>query len=254
MKKRISYLAVGLMAGLSPLLSSPASAVTVDLTTAGASGTANGARFVQIAPGPTGTGYIDPFVRVQASPVEEGYNSSTRPVMPDVNTDHNYTHDLRLGDVPVVSLDSGNYYQFMLDINEPNGQNERWLSLHEIEIYLSSSPLANASTYAALTSSAVKAWDLDGAGDSVVELNYNLNHGSGSGDMFMYIPVDTLGRDGSQYLTLYSAFGNPNTSADGFEEWCVIKGPSTVPDASSSVMLLGMVLLGLHGLRRKFRA
>ena len=244
------------MLGLSPLLLTVASAKSLDLTAAGNDGTVNGAYFIQIDPQSTGTGVIDPFVRIQSNGDEEGYNADVRPVMPDVHTDPNFTHDLLLGDVPVVNLGGTEYYQFLLDINEPNGHNQALLSLHEIEIYLTGTALSSAATYGDLTSSAAKVWDLDMGpdGDSVIELDFSLNHGSGSGDMFMYVPVATLGTDGSQYLYLYSAFGNPNSSADGFEEWAILEGDTpSVPDASSALMLLGVAVIGLEGLRRKFR-
>ena len=259
MKTITKHLMAGLMLGLTPLLITNASATSLDLTVAGNDGFVNGAYFIQIDPQSTGTGVIDPFVRIQNTGTEEGYNASVRPVMPHVKTDPNYTHDLQLGDVPIVNVGGTDYYQFLLDINEPTGRSQRTLSLHEIEIYLSASALSSAATYADLTSSATKVWDLDGGaadGDSVIELDYQLNHGSGSGDMFMYIPVATLGTDGSQFLTLYSAFGNANESADGFEEWAILRAetPPSVPDASSAIILLGVAMVGLEGLRRKFRA
>lgn len=251
------FIKAGLAVAVSQLCVGSLLAISVDLTTAGASGTANGALFVQIDPQSTGTGVIDPFLRIQNDGTEEGFNASVRPVMPDVKTDPNFTHDLQLGDVPVVNVGGTDYYQFLLDINEPTGRNQRTLSLHEIELYLTASALGSASSYGDLPQGN-KVWDLDvGAdGDSVIEMDYSLNHGSGSGDMFMYIPVAVLGVDGSQYLTLYSAFGDANTSADGFEEWAVLRAPEppSVPDASSAMMLLSVALLGLEGLRRKFRA
>ena len=246
---------IGLAVAAGYMFTSSAMAKSVDLTTVGAVGNANGATFVQIDPQSTGTGVIDPFVRIQNKGTEEGFNASVRPVMPDVLTDPNFTHDLLLGDVPVVNLGGVDNYQFLLDINEPNARNQRSLSLHEIEIYLSASALASASSYSDLAG-LTKAWDLDMGpdGDSVVELDYSLNHGSGSGDMFLYVPVGVLGVDGSQFVTLYSAFGDANTSADGFEEWAVLKEPgNNVPDASSAMMLLGLALFGLEGLRRKFK-
>ena len=48
-------------------IASPAIATTLDLTTEGSSGTINGALFQQTDPIPTGTGFIDSFVRMQTN-------------------------------------------------------------------------------------------------------------------------------------------------------------------------------------------
>src|SRR3989442_1746946 len=74
-------------------IAGPAVATTVDLTTAGSSGTLNGALFQQTDPIPTGTGVIDSFVRVSAAnqDIEQGYNTDGRPVAYDEITDPNFT-------------------------------------------------------------------------------------------------------------------------------------------------------------------
>ena len=51
-------------------------ATVVDLTGSNDSGTINGAQFVFTTPQPTGTGVIQPFLRLENSPVEQGYNTS----------------------------------------------------------------------------------------------------------------------------------------------------------------------------------
>lgn len=62
-----------------------ARATVVDLTGNNNSGTANGAEFDYPPAQPTGTGVIEPFLRLQADPTEQGYNtpgehrSTTRP-------------------------------------------------------------------------------------------------------------------------------------------------------------------------------
>ena len=236
-----------------------ASAKTVDLTTAGSSGTANGGFFQQINPQSTGTGVIDPFLRIQANGTEQGFNNNVDVFTLDdvAKGGQTFNHDIQLSSVPIVvnptGAPAGSYYQFLLDINEPNGASQALLSLHELEIWLKDSPITSLSdpgVYSDLTGSgAVLSWDLDSGppnsdGDSVIELNYNLNAGSGAGDMFAYIPVSALGTDGSKYVYLYSAFGNPNASGDGFEEWSVLTAtPIPLPAAA----WMGMALLGGTG-------
>ena len=83
---------------------------------------------------------------------------------------------------------------------------------------------------------------------------FDANHGSGSGDLYVDIPLSALQTSG-QYLVLYSEFGdgtNPNyINNDGFEEWAVMTGPQNVPDGASTMLLLGSALSGFALLRRK---
>jgi VPDSG-CTERM motif len=240
-------LAIGLWGGAQ-------AATIVDLTTPGASGHANGAFFQQISSQSTGTGVIDPFLRIQANGTEQGFNNSVDQFTLDdvAKGGQNYNHDLRLSNVPVVGINGVNYYQFLLDINQ-NGQSESLLSLFDMQIWLRGSPITDLShprgTYGDLTGSgAALAWDLVG---NIVELKADLNPGSGAGDMFAYIPQSVLGT-GNEYVYLYSAFGDPNRSNDGFEEWSILKGGSSVPDGGLTVALLGSALMGLGMLRKRF--
>ena len=57
-------------------LAATARATVVDLTGNNNSGTANGAEFDYTPAQPTGTGVIEPFLRLQADPTEQGYNTS----------------------------------------------------------------------------------------------------------------------------------------------------------------------------------
>lgn len=253
-----------LAVGIATLALGPrASAVIVDLTTAGSSGSANGAFFQQITPQSTGTGVIDPFLRIQANGTEHGFNNNVNKFTLDdvAKGGQTYNHDIQLSHVPVVTLGGKAYYQFLLDINQ-NSANSippgNLLSMHEMEIWLKSTPITTLSNpkgvYSDLSGSgAVKSYDLDlGAdGDSVVELNYDLNPGSGAGDMFAYVPVSALGGDLTQYVYLYSAFGNPNSSNDGFEEWATLQAGGSVPDGGSTVMLLGCAFAGIGLIRNK---
>lgn len=229
-------------------------AVSVDLTTSGASGSANGAFFQQIDNGSTGTGVIDPFVRLQQNGFETGYNTSLSDPMPDVKTGI-HTHDILLSSIPVVTIGLVNYYQFLLDLNESKGGNAELLSLYQLQIFVKSGALTEANDYLDLTSGATKVWDLDIGldGDSIVELNAELNPGSGYGDMFAYIPVSAVGTDLTKNLYLYSAFGVPQTSEATFEEWAVLEKTTTpprVPDGGTTLFSLGLALLGLGSMRK----
>lgn len=230
---------------------------TIDLTSAGASGYANGGFFQQISPQSTGTGVIDSFLRIQANGTEQGFNNSVSEfTLDDVAKGGSpFNHDIRLSGVPLVNINGQNYYQFLLDINQSGseGHGSDLLSMYAMQIWLRGSPITTLShprgTYADLTGSgATLAWTL---GDSTVEMDARLNPGSGAGDMFAYIPQSILGT-GDQYVYLYSAFGIPHESNDGYEEWAVLKGGSTVPDGGLTIILLGSALTGLGMLRKRF--
>src|SRR5437588_8671748 len=55
-------------------ITASARAAVVDLGTSG-SGEVNGAQFNVVGPQPTGTGVFDPFLTVQNTPWEQGYNA-----------------------------------------------------------------------------------------------------------------------------------------------------------------------------------
>lgn len=160
-----------------------ATADTLDLTTAGTSGFLNGALFRQTSPQPTGVGTIQSFLRLQNNGVEQGYNTSARPIESgyDTKTDPNFTRDRRLDQIPIVTIDGVAYREFLLDINENTGSNQELLSLDRLQIFQSNA--GNVNQYANL---GTKVYDL-GSGNTIV-LNYALNAGSGLGDMFAYIP------------------------------------------------------------------
>ena len=208
--------------------------IDLDLTTAGSSGTINGAQFFQANPQPTGSGVIHSFVRIGSNQdVEQGYNTDGRPTAFDEKSSATFTHSLQLGEVPTITLNGTPYKQFLLDINQTHSN--PLLSLDALQIFLGTS---GSLTTTNLTLLGTKVYDLDTAtSNNTIELNYALNSGSGSGDMFAFIPETVFaGHASTEFLTLYSSFGIPNSNNDGYEEWSVV------------VPVPGAVLLGLLGL------
>lgn len=230
-----------------------------DLTNGG-SVTINNADFVTVDQQPTGSGVIHSFVRVSAANqgVVEGYNTDGRPLQFDENNSHTFTRSQRLDDLQVVTRNGQQYYQFLLDINQESAR--PLLTLNELEIYLGNAPdllsyspnRSGGGTGFGPNSSFV--YDLDQGTDNAIDLNYNLNSGSGSGDMWAYIPKANFdaahASTNNDFVYLYSKFGIPHANNDGYEEWAGVEGPNNnVPEPSP--LLAGLLaLMALLDLRR----
>ena len=232
----------------------------LDLTELGVGGWIDDAYFLQIDHSSTGTGVIESFVRMQGKGFENGYNTDGTP---EFDTKGGlWTHSLQLGDVPIVELGGINYREFLLDINQAKNVNPSLLSLDTIEIYLDG--VGNNDIYADGLGTLV--YDMDAGPDQWILLDYALNAGSGSGDMFAYIPDSVFGdADAEEYVYLYSEFGGSgnefypiagNLANAGFEEWAVrmiASTPQGAPVPVPAAVLLGMLGLGAMGLKlRKF--
>lgn len=256
---------------------------TIDLTTKGASGNSGPGIFQEFAFQPTGTGVFDPFVRIQQTGTEAGYNTDGRPVEFETKDANQWTHSLALASLGVVTRDGVDYFMFRLDINEmanEESQNKptgRHLSMNDFVIYLGNAPdllgFNQGNLNAPFGGNAVLVYNIDTAdarGDATVELNdKNSNgsngHGPGSGDsdMDVFIPVSLFQGKGDpfQWVYLYSKFGVPHPSDDGFEEWSAFLGqgptpppppPPVIPAPASAVLLLtGLPGLTLAWIRRR---
>ena len=223
---------------LSAVFTSHAEATTIDLTTAGASGTLNGAIYTQGSV-VSGTGVFPSFVQIQPqtgnTTTEKAYNTTVNNVLNNGPADpHN--HEVRLSAVPIINVSGTNYYSFLLDINESSGQGhagEQFLSLDRIQLYTSTAANLSTTTFDAsglLPGLGTLRYD-SGLGNEAL-LDYSLGSGSGKSDLELLVPVsDFAGALGSNYLYLYSAFGALGTvngrnygASAGFEEWALGRG------------------------------
>jgi hypothetical protein len=210
-------------------------ATMIDLTTAGASGTVNGAIFRQINPDTAaGSGVFDSFVRIQNKGIEHGYN--TDGIVEYDTKVGSWTRSLLLSSVPIVIIDSISYREFCLDINQ-NGN--VLLSLDELKIHLAGA--CNLTGYP--TGFGPVVYDLDGGEDSWVKMDYTLNAGSGKGDIVVLVPTSVFSGSG-QYVYLYSKLGVNLIADDGFEEWGVGNTGPITPEPST-IALLGIGALVL---------
>src|SRR5262249_22318409 len=158
------------------------------------------------------------FVRINppGDPAFEfGYNTSGRPVQYGENNSPTFTKDLPLSAIPIVNIGGVNYRQFLLDINQTNsGTTDHLLSLNEVQIFQGNTanmlgatgPNANGVGQVSFGKQATLIYDLQGlargaATSTTITMDYALNTGSGSGDIYAYIP-DSLFDPTKMFVTL----------------------------------------------------
>jgi len=232
---RVSSLSALLIAVASLLLATGAHATVVDLTANGSSGTINGALFFQTDQQPAGTGFIDSFLRVQASPTEQGYNTDGGFPFDDKNP-HNFQHSVLLSSLMQFNLNGTEYFKFMLDANQSGATNHTF-TMTQLQFYT-----ANSGSLLPMS------LNPDGT-INLGHLAYNMNPGggttnsvittatgSGKFDAIVYVPVSLFNLS-DKYVYLYFA-GQGN---GGFEEWTAATGVNPIPEASTFFPIIGLL-------------
>jgi hypothetical protein len=234
----------------SAALTSAANAAVLDLGSSG-SGTLGGAVFSTTDIQPTGTGVFDPFLTVQNSPWEQGYNGTNGNF--DTKRVPQWNHEITLGDLRATTINGNNYYGFVVDINEPNGGSKSMISLDALQLFVS--PTIQNSTSVDSSgffngSLGTKVFDL---GANQVRYNDH-QHGSGSGDVNIFIPVaDFAGFKSTDYVYMFQRWGNTDTTEGGFEETAIRQGFVPVPEMGTLFPIVGLMtaVLSTHVLRRR---
>ena len=219
-------------AAVAIFFSSSAQATIVDLIN-GDSGTINGAIFEFTTP-PSGTGNIDPFLRVQADGTEQGYNTSNASPPFDAKSGA-FTHDVTFADLMTTEVTIGgqNYFKILLGINQD--KNSPFLSLDQLQIYTGPTGSLNTTNLSLLGTLRYTF----SAGDAVL-LDASRNAGNGFGDMFAFIPVSAFaGTALTDFVYLYCHFGTTDASNGGFEEFALVVNP--IPEASTFFPIVGLL-------------
>lgn len=205
----------------------------------------------------TGSGAFDAFLRVQDSPNEQGYNTSTNGILD--NKDGAFTKDIRITDLATVD----GYYSFVIDVNEANSPTnpDALITLDTLKIYTSTSGGQSVTNIADLQG--VLRYDLDALEDNTVRYTDG-NSGSGQADIAFLIPISAFGGAlPTDFVILYAEFGYANSPSfngvtnAGFEEFSIAPGIIVnIPEVASVLPLMGVLgmMLGGRHLRRTRRS
>ncbi|WP_300053482.1 hypothetical protein [Malikia sp.] len=205
--------------------------------------------------GSSGAGVMQPFLRVQDSPVERGINSDLK--QSDLQYDESagtWTHSLRREESSVLSgynipgladpYRDKFYREFLLDVNEPDND-PSYVILSELKVYISDSPnltgfdgkQSTLESWATTTLTdpnaghqTIKAFDLDlkdtdtdgdlDPFDRAILLDYGLlGSGGGRPDMTVYLPRIYNPAAGT-HVFFYTRFGCSTTADADYDANC----------------------------------
>jgi hypothetical protein len=256
--RHVPTIAFGAVVALGLLLSPSSFAAILDLTAVNSEGTINGAIYQQTDPSSTGTGVFNAFVQLSPSgnnDTAHGYNTTVNNILNNGSSDQ-HNHAITLAEVPLVVVDNALYRAFLLDINESSGGTNEFISLDDVQVFAGGGANLNVTTFGNVHGAGVLdhpgtlVYHMDAVADSFVMLNYDLNTGSGSGDMYLYVPnINFAGFLPSDQVVLYSAFGGQEANLPGygatagFEEWGIPAGlPNSIPEPTTwTIAAIGLV-------------
>ena len=157
--------------------------------------------FQQTDTQPTGSGTIHSFLRIDGASsknaTQQGFNTDARPLQFDENKSKNFTRSLRLDELPQTTLNGKTYRVILLDINQK--ASAPLLSLDDLRVFVGGrGDLGGYANGKLAGLNPVYNLNAGAGADNWVKLNYKLNHGSGSGDMKLYVPMPTDFHGGEQ--------------------------------------------------------
>lgn len=211
----------------------------------------------EVLPGTAGSGNFDTFLKINASPVEHGYNTSAKDVLD--NSNGPWTHDLQVGDLSLVQDLSGKYLVSLgIDLNEPNAAGAKYQSLDAFQVYVS--PFGSKSvTDPSMLGTLI--YNMDAISDNAILLDVSRNSSGGSGrsDLNIYLDLSLFGGvKHSDYVYFYMKMGGVGLGEvpqypdfdfrndGGFDELrreYSFESISSVPEPSA-VLLFGLATAG----------
>jgi hypothetical protein len=210
-------------------------------------------------PQPAGTGRFDPFLTIQGSGVEKGYNTSESVF--DTKREPHWNHELKVSDLEQsrTTMNGADYFSFTIDINEPNGGDKSLISLDALKIFVSNKSGKTTTNVEALGKTV---FDLDLPRDNYILYN-DKNSGSGEADIAFFVPVSAFaGVSSGSYVYMFQQFGGycaadgDYSSNSGYEETRLGGGGGPqammmppVPEPSAVLPLAGVLGLVLTSRR-----
>ena len=208
----------------------------LDLTAAGSFGTLNDAIVHHMdatwasANGDLshGTGPLQVVLGVNHTGTETGYNTTATPLQTGMDT--TVAQALTLSQVPVVTVNGNQYYEFVLNVNEPTSANARKLSVDGLQFFVSdvsnlTNYNANKNTLGTLANKVSPVYDLD-AGDPTNSLLLRAKTNTGAvGEIAFLVPVGNFASaTPSSFVYIYTKITG---AAGGDEQWGVRSAPVT---------------------------
>ena len=123
----------------------------LDLTGAGSFGTVNGAIVHHMdatwaannGDQSHGTGALQAVLGVNHTGTETGYNTTAATLQTGMDT--TLSQALTLDRIPVVTVNGNQYYEFVMNVNEPAGASARKLTVNELQFFVSN--VSNLTNY-----------------------------------------------------------------------------------------------------------
>jgi hypothetical protein len=200
--------------------------------------------------GSSGSGVFRDLYRLsppngQGNVIEQGYN---RPGIMDSSVPNGFDPYLKFGEL--IQDASQSSYIFVIDINEANNGTDRYLSLDDLKIWVggTSDPTTLPTTLEQTMSAlGVPEYDMNPSGQSnMVMMDATLSSGSGSGDVFVFVPKSFFPQNTDPNANIYiytkmgSYTGAPGFGAGSTQEQVSIPGKSIAGNSTTSTIQSGL--------------